>query len=350
MKTPTQQSLTVVVPVHNEAENLQTLQHRLTQALEPLGLNWDVLFVDDGSTDASLEVIRALDGQRVGWLSLSRNFGKESAMTAGLDHARGDAVVVIDADLQDPPEVIPELVAQWREGFDVVYAQRTAREGESMVKRVTAAGFYRVINWLSRTRVPPDTGDFRLLSRRAVDALSRLRERHRFMKGLFAWVGYRQTAVPYRRAPRMGGETKFNYRRLWNFAMEGITSFSNIPLKASSYLGLLAAASALTYGLYIIFKTLIYGDPVPGYPSLMVVILFLGGVQLIALGVIGEYLGRVFEETKSRPLYLIDDHQTANTQRNTGALDPATDPATDPALKPSGDPGVAPMSPDASQH
>ncbi|MFK7955876.1 MAG: glycosyltransferase family 2 protein [Lysobacterales bacterium] len=301
-------TLTVVVPVLNEAVNLRDFHTRLSAALEALELTWNVLFVDDGSTDDSLTIVTELAAANpnIQWLSLSRNFGKELAMTAGLDHTVSDAVVIIDADLQDPPEVIPTLVSRWQEGFDVVYAQRTARDGESLIKRSTAAGFYRVINWLSRTQVPPDTGDFRLLSRRTVDALARLRERHRFMKGLFAWVGYRQTAVPYRREARLGGQSKFNYRRLWQFAMEGITSFSNIPLKAASYLGLLAAASALGYGLYIIFKTLIYGDPVPGYPSLMVVILFLGGIQLIALGVIGEYLGRVFEEAKRRPLYLVE--------------------------------------------
>ncbi len=310
------QTLTVIVPVYNEAENLATLHQRLTDAVEPTGLSWDILFVDDGSTDQSLSVIRRLAAEHpaVGWLSLSRNFGKELAMTAGLDHACADAVVLIDADLQDPPELIPTLIERWREGFDVVYAQRTARAGESLVKRGTAAGFYRVINWLSRTRVPPDTGDFRLLSRRAVEALGRLRERHRFMKGLFAWVGYRQIAVPYERAPRLGGSTKFSYRTLWNFALEGITSFSNIPLKAASYLGLVAAVGALAYGLYIIAKTLLYGDPVPGYPSLMVVILFLGGVQLLALGIIGEYLGRVFVEAKQRPLYLIGESQPAARQ------------------------------------
>lgn len=309
-------TLTVVVPVFNEAENLAALHQRLADALQPTNLSWDVLYVDDGSTDQSLAVIRQLaaDQPTVGWLSLSRNFGKELAMTAGLDHTSADAVVIIDADLQDPPELIPALIDRWREGYDVVYAQRTARAGESLVKRGTAAGFYRVINWLSRTRVPPDTGDFRLLSRRAVEALGRLRERHRFMKGLFAWVGYRQIAVPYEREPRLGGSTKFSYRSLWNFALEGITSFSNVPLKVASYLGLGASLGAMVYGFYIIAKTLLYGDPVPGYPSLMVVILFLGGVQLLALGIIGEYLGRVFVEAKQRPLYLVGESQPASRQ------------------------------------
>jgi glycosyltransferase involved in cell wall biosynthesis len=316
-------TLTVIVPVFNEAENLATLYRRLAASLASTDLHWDLLFVDDGSSDGSLDIVHQLAAEQpeVGWLALSRNFGKELAMTAGLDHASADAVVIIDADLQDPPELIPELVARWREGYDVVYARRTARAGESLIKRGTAAGFYRVINWLSRTRVPPDTGDFRLLSRRAVEALSRLRERHRFMKGLFAWVGYRQIAVPYQREPRLEGRSKFSYRTLWNFAMEGITSFSNLPLKAASYLGLTASLSAMMYGLYIIFKTLIYGDPVPGYPSLMVVILFLGGIQLLALGVIGEYLGRVFEESKQRPLYLVAESQPA--AKRSGEAKPA---------------------------
>lgn len=306
--------VSIVAPVRNEVENLAAFFTRVSQALKNVeDITWNVLFVDDGSTDESLAVMEQLarDHPEVGWLALSRHFGKELAMTAGLDHASGDAVVVIDADLQDPPELIPELIARFRDGFDVVYAQRTVREGESLLKRGSAAGFYRVINWLSPTQLPRDTGDFRLLSRRAVDALSQLRERHRFMKGLFTWVGYRQTAVPYRRDPRLGGRSKFNYRRLWNFALEGITSFSNVPLKVSSYLGLAAAVSAMAYGLFIVLKTLIYGDPVPGYPSLMVVILFLGGIQLIALGVIGEYLGRLFDEAKARPLYLIDRSQPA---------------------------------------
>ena len=258
--------------------------------------------------------------RRVGVLHLSRNFGKEIALTAGLDHARGVAVIVIDADLQDPPELIPELVKVWKEqGWDVVYAKRKERQGESWVKRATAYGFYRVIQSMSRVKIPEDTGDFRLISRRALDSLLELRERNRFMKGLFAWVGYKQTAVLYDRQPRYAGLTKWNYWRLWNFAIEGITSFSTAPLKIATYIGLLAALSSFLYGLFVIYKTMIYGDPVQGFPTLMVVILFLGGVQLTSVGMIGEYLARMFDETKNRPLYLIDSHEPAQVTETPAA-------------------------------
>lgn len=301
-------SLCVIVPVYNEAASLPLLLPRLRSALSLLPVPARILFVDDGSNDASASLLQAAaaDHPEVGWLRLARNFGKEAAMTAGLDHADADAVVVIDADLQDPPELIGEFWRQFELGFDVVYGQRSSRAGESWLKRLTAAGFYRLIHRLSRTPLPQDSGDFRLLSRRAVLALRQLRERHRFMKGLFTWVGYRQTAVRYQRAARAAGASKFNYWRLWNFALEGITSFSTIPLRVSGYIGLLTALSAFGFGLWIVFKTLAWGEPVRGYPSLMTVVLFLGGIQLMALGMIGEYLGRLYEESKQRPLYLID--------------------------------------------
>jgi glycosyltransferase involved in cell wall biosynthesis len=300
--------LCVIVPVYNEELGLEEFCRRMLAVLEPLDLNWQLLFVDDGSIDGSVQVIedwRERD-QHIGLIILSRNFGKELAMTAGLDHADANAVVIIDADLQDPPELIPQLLERWREGFDVVYAQRNSRQGDSWLKRATAAAFYRVINWVSRTSIPKDTGDFRLLSRRAVAAVGSARERHRFMKGLFAWVGFRQVAVGYERETRHAGSSKFNYWRLWNFALDGITSFTTTPLRVATWLGLLVALGAMFFGLIIIFRTLMWGDPVPGYPSLMVVILFLGGIQLVSLGIIGEYLGRLFEENKQRPLYLID--------------------------------------------
>jgi glycosyltransferase involved in cell wall biosynthesis len=305
--------LTVVVPAYNEAAGLAAFQHRLGAVLDGLARDGSaagapVLYVDDGSTDATWATIDALAAAdpRVGGLRLSRNFGKEAALTAGLDRVDADAVVVIDADLQDPPELIPELLAQWRAGYDVVYATRSAREGESSLKRLTAAAFYRVIEQLSRTPIPRDTGDFRLLSRRAVVAMGELRERQRFMKGLFGWIGYRQTAVQYRRQARHSGRSKWNYWRLWNLAVEGITSFSGAPLKLATWLGLSTAMLAFLYGVWVLVKALIWGDPVRGYPTLMLVILFLGGVQLLALGVIGEYLGRLYAESKQRPLYFID--------------------------------------------
>src|SRR5262249_55643973 len=256
--------------------------------------------VDDGSRDDTWSVMCSLRDAdpRVAVLKLSRNFGKELALTAGLGATDSDAVVVIDADLQDPPELIPQFVQHWREGYDVVYGTASTRAGETLLKKATSAVFYRVMQRLSSTPVPRDTGDFRLMSRRAVDALKQLRERQRFMKGLFTWVGYKQKSLVYDRDPRFAGSSKFNYWRLWNFALEGITSFSGAPLKIATYVGLLTALFAFLFGAVVLGKALLFGDPVPGYPSLMVVILFLGGMQLMALGVIGEYLGRLYVEAK----------------------------------------------------
>ncbi|WP_199535963.1 glycosyltransferase family 2 protein [Dyella solisilvae] len=303
--------LSIVVPAYNEAAVLKTFHARLCSVLDELPLDCNVLYVDDGSADDTWALIEELAARdpRVGALKLSRNFGKEAALTAGLDHVDADAAVVIDADLQDPPELIPSLVEQWRAGYDVVYATRTARAGETGFKRFTASMFYRSMERLSDTRVPRDTGDFRLLSRRALDALHQLRERQRFMKGLFAWIGYRQTAVYYLREPRQAGNTKWNYWRLLQLAIEGITSFSTAPLRLATWVGVLSSLLAFVYGLWVFGKAVLFGDPVHGYPSLMVVILFLGGVQLLALGVIGEYLGRSYAESKQRPLYFIEEQR-----------------------------------------
>ena len=300
----------VVIPAFNEASGLADFHTRLRAVMDPLG-SWEAIYVDDGSTDgtrAVIDAIRGTDG-RAAVLALSRNFGKEIATTAGLDHASGDAVIVIDADLQDPPEVIPELVAAWRQGFDMVNAQRRVREGETPLKRLTAKLFYRLMRHAGPVKLPTDTGDFRLMSRRVVDAIGQLRERHRFMKGLFAWVGFPTTTVFFDRAPRHAGETKWNYWRLWNLALEGITSFTVVPLKLATYLGLIVAFISVLYAAEVIVKTLILGNTVAGYPSLMTVVLFLGGVQLVTLGVIGEYLGRIFNETKYRPLYLVERYE-----------------------------------------
>ncbi len=317
--------LSIVVPVFNEESVLAEFHRQLADVLNKLPAQSEIIYVNDGSTDGTLHQIHRLraEDQRISIVDLSRNFGKEIAMTAGLDHAGGDAVVVIDADLQDPPELILQMIEQWQKGYDVVYAQRISRAGESAVKKTTAHLFYRIMQKLSRVNIPRDAGDFRLLSRRAVDALSGLREQHRFMKGLFAWIGYPQKAIPYHRDPRHDGESKWNYIGLWNFAIEGITSFSTVPLKAATYLGILTAFGAFLFGLFIVLETLLYGNPVPGYPSLLVVVLFLGGIQLMALGVIGEYLGRMFDETKGRPLYLINTYEAAakeNTKK--GAVAP----------------------------
>ncbi len=302
--------MSVVVPVFNEQHGLRELLRRLQASLAPTKIHWNLLLVDDGSDDDSWSTIVELNQRHdnVAGLKLSRRFGKEIAMSAGLDAAQGDAVVIIDADLQDPPELIPRFIELWREGHDVVYGQRTHRAGETWLKKFTATAFYRIINWLSDTRIPRETGDFRLLSRRAVEAIKRLPERHRFMKGLFAWVGYQQVAVPYERDPRFTGDSKFSYWRLWNFALEGITSFSSAPLRIATLIGLITSLGSLVYAAWIALKTVIFGEPIAGYPSMMVAILFLGGVQLLSLGVIGEYLGRLFDENKQRPLYLVDTH------------------------------------------
>ncbi|WP_353212059.1 glycosyltransferase family 2 protein [Rhodovarius sp.] len=305
-------AISVVIPCYNEQEVLPEFHARITAAMEGIGLPFELVYVNDGSRDGTLALMlqaQAADG-RVAVVNLSRNFGKEIALTAGLDHAAcSEAVVVIDADLQDPPEVIPALVAAWRQGFDVAYAQRSVRHGESWLKRVTAAGFYRVMQRLGgRVQLPQDTGDFRLMSRRSLDALLQLREQHRFMKGLFAWVGFPSVAVPYDRAPRAAGTTKWNWWKLWNLSLEGITSFTVGPLKIASYLGLGIAFISAAYIVQLLLRTLLFGNPVAGYPSLMAAVLFLGGVQMMMLGIIGEYLGRVFNETKGRPLYIVERH------------------------------------------
>jgi glycosyltransferase involved in cell wall biosynthesis len=305
----------VIVPVYNEEAGLQAFHSRLAATMEGVGETWEVLYVNDGSVDASLSVMQWLKAsdRHVSLLNLSRNFGKEIAISAGLDHGRGQAVIVIDADLQDPPEVIPQLIDGWRSGSDMVYAQRRAREGETWLKRTTATYFYRLMRHTGHVSLPHDTGDFRLMSRRVVDAVRQMREQHRFMKGMFAWVGYPSMAVLYDRAPRHAGTTKWTYWRLWNLALEGITSFTVMPLKVATYLGLVVAIFALVYFAYIVGLTLLYGNPVAGYPSLLAVILVLGAVQMITLGIIGEYLGRVFNETKGRPLYLVERYQASQT-------------------------------------
>ena len=311
----TEYMISIVVPVYNEMEVLSEFHARISGVLDQLSMGAEVIYVNDGSDDDSLSLLNEIYEQdaRVAILDLSRNFGKEIAMTAGLHKAQGDAVIVIDADLQDPPELIPQLIDEWQKGYDVIYAKRARREGESAFKKLTAHLFYRLMRSIGQIKIPEDTGDYRLLSRRAVDALNTLSEQHRFMKGLFTWIGYRQKAVIYERDPRHAGESKWNYWHLWNFAIEGITSYSSAPLKLASYLGLLTALGAFSYGIFIIIRTMLYGDPVQGYPSMIVIILFLGGVQLMSIGVLGEYVGRIFTETKRRPLYFINKFSLART-------------------------------------
>jgi glycosyltransferase involved in cell wall biosynthesis len=299
--------LSIVVPAFNEAPVINEFHTRISKVLTTIEMNCELIYVDDGSSDNTVAILNELreNDESIAVIELSRNFGKEVALSAGLDHASGDAVVIIDADLQDPPELINEFLREWRNGYDVVYGKRTDREGESWLKVTTAKWFYRIINRLSDVEIPQDSGDFRLLSRRALDALMSLRETHRYMKGLYAWIGFPQKEVSYLRNPRAAGVTKWNYWRLWNFALEGITSFSDVPLKMSTYLGVATSSMAFLYGIYFLVRTMVMGNPVPGYPSLILVVLFLGGVQLICLGIIGEYLARSYNESKGRSLYFV---------------------------------------------
>lgn len=306
--------LSVIVPAYNEEAVLPIFHARLIAALASaaeLAGSWEVIYVNDGSKDGTLRILKELQlaSPAIGVANLSRNFGKEAAMTAGLRLARGQAIVLIDADLQDPPELIGEMVRVWQQGADVVNMKRASRQGETWFKKASAAWFYKVINWLSEVHIPENVGDFRLLSRRAVDALNQLPESNRFMKGLFAWIGYKQVVVEYDRHPRAAGETKWPYFKLLNFAIEGITGFSVVPLRLASYAGFLTAFSAFVYALFLLVKTLTIGDSVKGFPTLILTILILGGLQLMAMGIIGEYLGRLFMESKRRPLYLLDEYQ-----------------------------------------
>lgn len=301
--------LSIVVPVYNEEQNLDYLFERLEAVVHDLKLSYEIVCINDGSRDDTLKYLVAHHERnpQIKVINLARNFGKEIALTAGLDYATGEAVVPIDADLQDPPELIGQLIEKWREGYDVVYATRRSRQGESWLKRFTASAFYSIIDRMSLVHVPANTGDFRLLDRRVVEALKHVPERTRFMKGLFAWVGFKQTSILFDREARHKGKTTWNYWKLWNFALDGIFSFSFIPLKMWSYVGLVVSFLSLLYASLLIIRTIVQGVDVPGYASLMVAILFLGGIQLITLGIVGEYIGRVYEEVKGRPIYLIRD-------------------------------------------
>lgn len=299
--------ISIVVPMYNEEANIDVFFERMEDIFITLDLRYEIVCVNDGSNDGTLAALKhhLERNPNIRLIDLSRNFGKEVALTAGLDYCEGAAVIPIDADLQDPPELIPEMIAKWREGYDMVYATRLTRQGETRVKRGTANLFYRLLGRISEVKIPRNTGDFRLMDRQVVDALKLLPERNRFMKGLFAWVGYKQTAIEYDREPRLAGMTSWNYIKLWHLAMDGITSFSATPLRIWGYLGLFISLSALLYAMYMIIRVLVQGIDVPGYASLMVVILFMGGIQLVTLGVMGEYLSRVFTEVKGRPLYLV---------------------------------------------
>ena len=299
--------ISVIVPLYNESSSIEHLFARLTPVLQQLDTSYEIICINDGSQDDTLDRLLEFSqqNQAIKIVNLSRNFGKEVALTAGIDYAVGAAVIPIDADLQDPPELIIQLIERWRAGYDVVYATRRSRQGETWLKKISAKAFYHTIGKLSTVRIPANTGDFRLLDRQVVEAIKRLPERTRFMKGLFAWVGYKQTSVLFDREPRHSGSSTWNYWKLWNFALDGIISFSFLPLKVWSYVGISISLVSLIYALILVMRTLVFGVDVPGYASLMVAILFLGGIQLITLGILGEYLGRVYTEVKGRPLYFV---------------------------------------------
>jgi len=299
--------ISVVIPMHNEEGALPRLFARLTPCLEQVTQDYEIICVNDGSRDGTYAALQAFqrDDRRIKLISLSRNFGKEIALTAGLDHAAGAAVIPIDADLQDPPELIPALVEQWKKGYKVVLATRKSRPGDSWFKRKSAEWFYKAMNSMSTVPLPPNTGDFRLMDRTVVEAVRRMPERMRFMKGVFAWVGFSTTAIYFDREARVAGTTTWNYWKLWKFALDGIFSFTTVPLRVWTYIGALISLISFLWAMFITVSTVFFGNPVAGYPSLMVAVLFMGGMQLLSVGIIGEYVGRIYRESKQRPLYLI---------------------------------------------
>lgn len=310
--------ISILIPAYNEEEVLEPLYHRLGKlANDNKSYDFEFLFVNDGSRDKTMEIIKdyASTDDRISYVDLSRNFGKEIAMIAGLDHVTGDATVIIDADLQDPPELIPKMIKFWEEGFDDVYARRRSREGETWFKKFTSKTYYRILQKATHIPIQQDTGDFRLLDKRCVEALTQIRESQRYTKGMFSWIGYKKKEITYDRDPRAAGETKWNYPKLFNFAIDGITSFTTAPLRISSFLGIIVSVLAFFYIIYLVIRTIVFGTDLAGYPSMMAVILFLGGVQLLSLGVIGEYIGRIFNETKQRPLYFVEEYHAKTSKK-----------------------------------
>lgn len=300
--------VSLVVPVFNEEASIGIFLEAIAPIIETLGCKYEILFVNDGSSDNTLQALRSAKARdaAVKILSLSRNFGKEAALTAGLDHAKGDVVIPIDADLQDPPELISTFIARWRDGADIVYGVRGSRASDGVLKRITAGYFYRLFNLISPIQIPFNAGDYRLMDRKVVDEINKLRERSRFMKGLMAWPGFRSESVEFKRRQRVAGGSNWNYWRLWNFALDGITSFSTLPLRLWLYVGAVISLLSFIYAAFIVIHTFWIGGGVPGYPSLMVAIMFFGGIQLFSIGLIGEYIGRIFHETKARPIYIIE--------------------------------------------
>jgi glycosyltransferase involved in cell wall biosynthesis len=301
--------ISIICPCYNEEEVIDLFLDQITVTLAEVNKSYEIVFINDGSRDKTLEVLKAakkrFDHIRI--INLSRNFGKEAAMTAGLDQARGEVVIPIDVDLQDPPELISDFITKWEEGYDVVVAKRVDRTSDSFAKKLSAEFFYKFHNKISNVEIPNNVGDYRLMTRKVVDAILRLPESQRFMKGIFAWVGFKTAVVEYKREVRAAGKTSFNGWKLWNFALEGITSFSTVPLRVWLYIGLMISFMAFIYGSWIVIKTLVYGIDLPGYASMLTAVLFLGGIQLMGIGILGEYIGRIYKEAKRRPIYIIED-------------------------------------------
>lgn len=312
-------TVSVIIPCHNEEQNITPLYQALKDVTaKETDYQWEFMFVDDGSTDHTLQLIKELRSadQQISYISLSRNFGKENAILAGLDHVCGHCTVIIDADLQHPPHLISDMLRLWEQGYDDVYAQRDSRGRESWLRRRFTLAYYWLLQKMTRIDILPNVGDFRLLDRKCIDALRQLRETQRYNKGLYCWIGYKKKKITFNQADRNQGKSSFGYRRLFNLAIEGITSYTTAPLRISTVAGLIISMVAFLYMCFVLVKTLIYGDPVQGYPTLIIVILFLGGIQLVSLGIIGEYLGRIFYETKNRPTYLVAERQVTEAPRD----------------------------------
>lgn len=299
--------LSIIAPMYNEEEGIESFFTEIEKVITKIDIDYEIICVDDGSKDKTLELLKQkhIENPKIKVIALSRNFGKEAAMTAAIDYCSGDAVIPIDSDLQDPPEIIAEMIEQWRAGYDVVYAKRISRDGDTLIKRNTAGWFYKLFNRVSDVKIPENVGDYRLMDKKVVVAIRQLPEKDRFMKGLFCWPGFKNTTIEFVRQNRAMGTTKFNYWKLWNFALSGITSFSTIPIRMGVYLGLSVSALAFLYGIFIIIKTIFGGADVPGYASLMSIMLFVGGIQLFFMGLMGEYMGRIYKEVKNRPIYYV---------------------------------------------
>ena len=304
--------ISVLVPCHNEQDNIERLYEQLADSISSIdGYLWEIVFVDDGSFDDTLSRIKQLRERdnKVCFISLSRNFGKENAMLAGFDHVTGDCVIIMDADLQHPPQLMAEMIGEWESGYDDVYAERLNRGKESWLRRKLSMLYYRLLQRMAKVDVLPNVGDFRLLDRKCIDSMKKLRETQRYTKGLYCWIGFKKKKISFQQADREIGRSSFTYHRLFNLAVEGITSYTTAPLRISTVVGILVSFVAFIYMCYVLIKTILYGEPVQGYPTLVILILFLGGVQLLSLGIIGEYLGRIFHETKNRPVYLISEQE-----------------------------------------